>query len=308
MISLVIPTKDRREVLLDTLRVVSQQALPAGGAEVVVVDNGSSDGSLAAVEELAATFPIPLRTASQPRPGPASARHTGVAESRGEVILFLGDDTAPAAPDVLARHAELHRRSGAERAVLGRVAWSPSQEVTPFMRWLESGGIQFDYERLDAGPVPVARSFWTAHVSLKREALDAAGGFDERFPDAAMEDVELRCRLNERGIEFRFVPDAGVCHPWRTRKCWRELVQQRDSTRLYLKLHPDERRSLGPRHFVHAALYGLVRFTLPDIARGRGRGLHLALLEHLSSLDTALRIFCDGLISSSHRTSAPARD
>jgi GT2 family glycosyltransferase len=80
------------------------------------------------------------------------------------------------------------------------------------MRWLESAGIQFDFESLEPGPVPAGRFFCTAHVSMKRELFERAGGFDERFPDAAIEDIELGVRLEERGAELDYHPELLVLH------------------------------------------------------------------------------------------------
>ena len=54
-----------------------------------------SNGSAGAIGELAHTYPHPLRVATEPRPGPASARNTGAAASGGDILLFLGDDMAP---------------------------------------------------------------------------------------------------------------------------------------------------------------------------------------------------------------------
>src|SRR6185436_18218617 len=123
--------------------------------------------------DLAADYPHPIKLATEPRPGPASARNTGVAESRGEVVLFLGDDMAPAGPGLLSDHASLHAANPESAyAVLGRVTWNPGGDVTPFMEWLESAGIQFDFGSIGPGPVAPSRFFCTAHVSLKRSLFE----------------------------------------------------------------------------------------------------------------------------------------
>ena len=213
MLSVVIPTKDRRQVLLDTLGELAEQEPPEGGVELVVVDNGSSDGTAGAVRERAGSYPHSLSVIVEPRPGPATARNTGASASRGDVLLFLGDDMAPATPGLLAEHARLHAaRPDSAYSVLGRVTWNPAGEVTPFMEWLESAGIQFDFGSIGPGPVTPSRFFCTAHVSLKRSLFEEAGGFDERFPDAAIEDIELGVRLEERGVELDYHPGLLVLH------------------------------------------------------------------------------------------------
>jgi GT2 family glycosyltransferase len=211
-LSVVIPTRDRREELLRTLRALERQRDPGGGFEVVVVDNGSGDGSLEAAGEVASGSAVPIRAISEPRPGPAAARNAGVEAARGEVILFLGDDTEPSGDDLLGAHAALHAAAGDPGyGVLGRVVWSDRQEVTPLMAWLE-GGFQFDYGSLSPGLVAPSRAFWTAHVSVARELFERSGGFDTRFPYAAVEDVELGRRLEELGGRLDYRPDLLVTH------------------------------------------------------------------------------------------------
>src|SRR6266480_4177718 len=93
-ISVVIPTRERFGVLARTLDALAAQD-PAGvSGEVLVVDNGSRDGSLERVREVADRWmgPFPLVVISEPTPGAAAARNAGVGQSRGERVLFLGDD------------------------------------------------------------------------------------------------------------------------------------------------------------------------------------------------------------------------
>jgi len=213
MLSVVIPTRNRREALIRTLRSLERQRRPAGDLEVVVADNGSGDGSAEAVRELAASSSLAVRLVEEPRPGPAAARNRGVEEASGELVLFLGDDTEAAGDDLVARHVELHgRASDPKFAVLGLVTWSGRQPVSPFMDWLERGGYQFAYGSLENGRVSAGDAFWTAHVSLSRELFEQAGGFDERFPFAAVEDVELGARLERAGMALEYHPELLVLH------------------------------------------------------------------------------------------------
>ena len=107
-LTVIIPTRDRLPVLRATLAGLADQELGPVETEVIVVDNGSTDGTTAALEALVADFPLPLIALHEPTPGAGPARNTGLARARGDAVLFLGDDTRPAAPDLLRRHAELH--------------------------------------------------------------------------------------------------------------------------------------------------------------------------------------------------------
>src|SRR5438046_10244150 len=94
--SVVIPTRNRRATLTALLERVAPQAA-AAGAEVVVVDNGSTDGTREALARLAAEGR--LRVVLEPTPGATRARNAGAPPAPGEVIAFVDDDSLPA--DVL---------------------------------------------------------------------------------------------------------------------------------------------------------------------------------------------------------------
>lgn len=241
MLSVVIPTRDRSRLLMRTLDRLAHQQPPACGFEVIVVDNGSSDDTAEIVPARAADFPAGLTFLVEPQPGPAAARNSGVRAAAGEVILFLGDDMEPRDDRLLIGHGELHAQRRDHRfAVLGRVAWHPGQPITPFMRWLESGR-QFAFHQLSRGPVAAEKYFYTSNVSLKRELFLAAGGFDERFPFAAVEDIELGIRLAGLGMELEYEPDLLVLHyhPTTLESSLRRAVVVGRSAALFHALQPD---------------------------------------------------------------------
>ena len=82
------------------------------------------------------------------------------------------------------------------------------------MRWREEGGRAFYFRYADleqgarAGPI----FFYTCNVSLKKALLDAAGPFDESFPFASHEDLELGVRLDSAGMLLRFDRDVKAFH------------------------------------------------------------------------------------------------
>jgi glycosyltransferase involved in cell wall biosynthesis len=241
-LSVVIPTKDRATALSRTLATLEAQQAGDARVETIVVDNGSSDGTLEQVRERAAGSSLPIKLLEQPARGPAAARNAGVEAANGEVLLFLGDDTEPDGAELLRAHLDLHAaRPEQTYGVLGRITWSPRNPVTPFMRWLENGGPQFHYNELDPGPVDAASYFYSSHASVKRSILERTGGFDERFPTAAVEDTELGVRLADAGLELDYHPELLVLHdhPTTPAQSLSRSVAVGRSAALYNRLRPD---------------------------------------------------------------------
>jgi GT2 family glycosyltransferase len=208
-LSIVIPTRDRRERLLATLDALDAQDLGGVRAEVVVADNGSSDGTAAALGDRGGVLPVTV--VGEPRAGASFARNAALERVQAPVVLLLGDDMVPASGDLLAGHVALHReRPEPGYGVLGQVRWA--EPVDPFMRWLETAGFQFSFDHVAAGPVDPAAYLYSSHASLKTAALREAGGFDgERFP-YLMEDTELGIRLRRSGFALDYHPELLVHH------------------------------------------------------------------------------------------------
>jgi glycosyltransferase involved in cell wall biosynthesis len=208
-VSVVIPTFNRLEVLAEVLHALEfQQGAPP--FEVVVVDDGSSDGTSAWLRSR--TFHLPLRVLTQENRGPAAARNTGVAVAQGQWVAFLGDDTVPS-PGWLAAHREAHRRHGDDLhvAVLGYTGWHPRMRLNPFLRYINEHGLQFGYALIkDPEDVPF-NFFYTSNISLARDLL-LAEPFDLRFPHAAWEDIEVSYRMKKRGLRMIYEKSATVAH------------------------------------------------------------------------------------------------
>lgn len=209
---MVIPTLERWPTVAATLEALSRQRLGGIWMEVVVVDNGSADGSWEALAEgaLPVRRQLDLVALREVVRGAAAARNLGVLAARAPLLLFLGDDCRPVGPDFVAGHVALHR-DGDGFAASGPITWDPALEITEVMRWLASTGKMNDFRSTaegDAGP----ESFYTGNVSVAREAVVAVGGFDQRFQEYGWEDPELGLRLLRSGVALRHCASLAVHH------------------------------------------------------------------------------------------------
>lgn len=214
-VSIVVPTYDRRASLARLLAGLEAQTLTAQ-MEVVVVDDGSRDGTREWLRD--ARFTYDLRFFRQANAGPAAARNRGVAEARAELIVFLDDDVVPD-PGLVAAHVAAHQATP-NSVVCGPMLPPDGWRRPAWIRWEEEKLLE-QYRAMRDGVYPCTyRQLFTGNASLPRERFVAAGGFDTTFTRA--EDVELGFRLDGLGVRFVFEPAARVWHyPQRTFKTWR---------------------------------------------------------------------------------------
>ena len=243
-VTVVIPTHNRLEILAEVLQgLEAQQGAPR--FEVVVVDDGSTDGTAGWLKSR--TFAVPVRAVAQENRGPAAARNTGVAVAAGRWVAFLGDDTVPS-PGWLAAHREAHRRRGDDPAlaVIGYTGWHRRMRLTSFLRYINEHGLQFGYALIrDKENVPF-NFLYTSNLTLPRDLLLGAP-FDLKFPYPAWEDIELSYRLTRRGLRIVYEPAARVAHDHPTdfvRFCRRQEKAGYCAV-VFFRLHPELGSFLG---------------------------------------------------------------
>jgi len=227
-VSVVVPTYQRSASLSCCLDHLLEQQLDSAAYEVVVVDDGDDPQTQSLVVLWAWQARIAVRyipvTGSH---GPAAARNVGWRAARGEIIAFTDDDCLPD-PGWL--------RAGLAAFTDGvTAAWGALYMPIP--------PLPTDYERNAARMAQAP--FVTANCFVRRDALVAVGGFDERFTSAWREDSDLFFSLLESHARIVYAPDATVVHPIRPAPWGVSLRQQRKSlfNALLYKKHPELYRS-----------------------------------------------------------------
>ncbi|MFM6182975.1 MAG: glycosyltransferase family 2 protein [Dolichospermum sp.] len=205
-----------------------------------------------------------------PGKGPAANRNNGAKYATGEWLAFTDDDCLPD-PQWLASYGEAIANNKSYLVFEGRTYVDrPRKNLAETSPINESGGY-----------------LWSCNFSMQRQLFELLSGFDERFPYAAMEDVDLRLRLTQSGHKFLFIKPASVCHLWRYKGGWKKLKQHQQSTLIYLSIHPEQISKINSIFYLKMAVYGIIKSTIPEILKLNIFGIHENLLEHFSCLQMA---------------------
>jgi glycosyltransferase involved in cell wall biosynthesis len=202
-LSVVIPTYNRLPILHQCLEALERQqiAAPIRGYEVVLVDDGSTDDTVAWVRANQERLPH-VRLFLQDHGGPAEGRNRGVEQARGDVIVFIDSDLV-VLPDFLICHAEVLERRWRERGdrlcfTYGAVV-NTARFEQPTSEPHKLNDVSFAY-------------FATGNVAIDRSLLERAGLFDTGFRLYGWEDLELGERLRRLGVELVRCPRAVGYH------------------------------------------------------------------------------------------------
>ncbi|MCE9596106.1 MAG: glycosyltransferase [Planctomycetes bacterium] len=209
-LSVILCTYNRRDVLAESLAAWEAQTVARGAFELVIVDDGSNDGTSKLLADR--NFSVPTQRIRRANGGLAAARNSGIAVARGKRLLLVNDDTL-AFPDLVEEHLCATSELGDERtSVLGTFEQPPRALDNALMRRLEGSNEVFCYGEMKSGEFYGWNRFWTCNVSVSAELVRRAGGFDERFRRYGCEDTDLGVRLEELGARVYFHGGARALH------------------------------------------------------------------------------------------------
>ena len=218
-ISVIIPTFNRWDILLQCISALKEQTLDPSSYEVIVIDDGSTDDAYKTFISREGTnnfkeirFPN-LRYFHQKKNGPGSARNLGIRQARGRILIFLGDDII-ASKNLLEEHLLFHKEKfqGENFGCLGYITWPSNFQPTQFLHFIGNWG-QFLFEEISHGEEVDYNYFYTSNISLKKEFLDKKNLLlDENFKYAAWEDIEFGYRLGKEGLKIIFNKNAIAFH------------------------------------------------------------------------------------------------
>jgi GT2 family glycosyltransferase len=254
MISVVICTYNGSRTIRDSLEGIARLDYP--NFEVIVIDDGSTDGTANIVRE------YDVRLIQTENLGLSHARNTGMEAARGEIVAYIDDDAYPDA-HWLQYLAAMFRTTN--HAGIGGPNLPP----------LSDGAIAHCVANAPGGPVHVLLSDRVAehipgcNMAFRKACLEAIGGFDPQFRVAG-DDVDVCWRLQERGWTLGFHPSAVVWHHRRNsvRAYWRQQRGYGRAEGLLKKKWPEKYNGSGQLTW-SGRIYSRALTRALDFRRGR---------------------------------------
>lgn len=228
-ISVGLCSRNRKETLKAVLLSLGNQSIHPSRYEVVVIDDGSTDGTGSMIEEL--DVPYRLTYGYQPHSALATARNHGLRLCRGKIVLYIDDDVL-ADPHLLEEHLRTHDENA--HCVVNGWVNHVTQAIIPPKPKFTMADISTSF-------------FWTSNVSVRLQHLQDAGLFSEAFKEYGWEDQELGLRLMAIGLTRQTNYKAIGYHikrPPTTANIEGALRQAEAKARtalLYIKMHPRQR-------------------------------------------------------------------
>lgn len=197
-VSVIVPVHNSARTLGACLQALEQTVYKSW--EVIVVDDGSDDGS----GDIATNQGYRVLHNRGAARGPAWARNHGARRAKGEILVFVDADVA-VRPDTVLRLVQTLQKTGAA-ACFGSYDDAPAAEnfLSQYKNLLHHFVHQHGRHE--------ATTFWAACGAVRRAAFKDVGGFNEAYKRPSIEDIELGQRLRANGYSIHLVPEIQVTH------------------------------------------------------------------------------------------------
>ncbi len=247
-LSIIVATYNRKHQLKELFESFKHQTLPPDRFEIVVVDDGSTDGTDQFIDEVGSRVPFGIQYHYQQNKGPGYARTLGMEQAGGDVFIFIDSDCI-APPHYLQTIADaFHNRyidafGGPDRSA---EAFSPWDKAVNYVMtsFLTTGGLRGSSGKKLARYYP--RSF---NMGLRREVFEKIGGFGSIYHYG--EDIEFSHRIINSGARVEYIDDAFVYHKRRSSpRSFMKQVFKMGKARV--QLGKIDRSMLEPLHFMPA--------------------------------------------------------
>jgi GT2 family glycosyltransferase len=303
-VSIVIVNWNTRELLRACLASIVQN-IRRLRTEILVVDNGSRDGS---AQMVARDFPTVRLLVNSRNLGFAAANNRGLSQATGRYLLLLNSDTVvlPDAVEEMVRYADAHRQVGALGPRLLNKDGSPQVSVAVFPRlhhdaamildvkhWPVVGTLAQRYKRrayaYKRERACVVDGVIGACLLLRREAIEQTGLLDDQY-FFFFEELDLCYRLRQRGWATVYLGPAQIVH--RGGQSWAPVSVQRlvwyyKGLLRFYHLHRSRRRYLVVRISIALGAFAHIVWLLPQQCWSPGDRLLLAAYGRILAHATA---------------------
>ena len=206
-ISVIIPAYNCKRTLNQVILNLIDQSKGLDGMEIIVVDDGSTDGTKDWLEKIASEYPGLVRCFFQKNRGVSATRNRGISNANGKIILFLDADVIPS-PHLIQEHVKFHREHPEIHiSLLGKI---PDIDNSEGNEWVRPRVGVFKTKQIQKNDLPWIE-FITGNISLKRSFLEK---YELRFNENlfANEDVEFGFRAKQCGMILHFSEKAVGFH------------------------------------------------------------------------------------------------
>lgn len=201
LISIIIPSFNGINLLGDTLNSIAKNNFNMDKVEVVVCDDGSTDGTYE--KYLNSKYQFSFKMIKHLKSGQSAATNSAIKNARGEYLLFSAQDII-FDRKLISEHLTTHSDyANEEIVVLGYLPYAKNIAISPFMFYSVNGGWQFAYYQIKNHQDVPPQFLYAPNVSMKREVIMKIGLFQESLPFGSQDtELAIRLKLSDTRIVF----------------------------------------------------------------------------------------------------------